>query len=141
MAKTYLFQRKRCDALDLLANDSSYAWFGIGGGPGNNCKRNRDCSVVVAPFTTGPLGTGSGWMFKKRSPFLRIINHYYLSMKESGSVERLTRRKNRPEFDSKYYLPKQACDHYEGKPIGIHKASSIFAIMVVGIGLGFIFFA
>ena len=95
---------------------------------------------MVAPFTTGPLGTGSGWMFKKRSPFLAILNHYYLLMKESGSKTRLASRTNRPEFDSEYYLPKQACDHYEGKPIGIHKASSIFAIMIVGMGLAFIFF-
>ena len=62
-------------------------------------------------------------------------------MQESGSVKRLKSRRNRPEYDSDYYRPKVSCEHYEGKPIGIHKASSIFAILMVGIGLGVIFLA
>ena len=135
-----LLQSRKCDAFEKLANDSSYAWFGISNGVSTSCKRNWDCSVKNAPFTTGILGIGGGWMFKKRSPFLPILNHYFLLMEESGTVWRLRRRMHRPEYDLNYYLPKQKCEHYEGKPIGIHKASSVFGILIIGIATCFIFF-
>ena len=129
-----------CIVMENIANESDNAYFKISSKPLTSCKRVFDCSVVIAPFTTGELGTGTGWMFQKRSPFLKIFNHYYYMMKESGSIERLRRRRNRPEFDSNYYKPKTTCENHEGKAIGIYKSSSLFIILMIGVGVGFLIF-
>ena len=62
-------------------------------------------------------------------------------IKESGSAKRLQYRKNRPDYYTEYYFPQPNCGNYEGKPIGIHKSSSIFAIFITGATLGSIIFA
>ena len=94
-----------------------------------------------APFTSGALGKGSGWMFEKRSPFLPIFNHYFNKIKESATFKRLQRRRNRPEFDSNYYFPEPTCDTQRGKPIGLYKIFSTFAIVMIGAGVCFIIYA
>ena len=127
-----------CYGLEKVAKDGSSAYFMISSKPLTSCKRFYDCSVVVAPLTTGILGSGVGWMFKKRSPFLQIFNHYFYKIEESGSYQRLRRRRNRPEFDLNYYRPELTCKTHKGKPVGIYKISSVFAIVAVGVGIGFL---
>lgn len=129
-----------CDVMEEIANESNNAYFKISSKPLTSCRRVFDCSVVIAPFTTGALGTGTGWMFLKRSPFLPIFNYYYNMMKESGSIERLRRRRNRPEFDSNYYKPKATCQNHEEKAIAIYKSASLFIILMIGVGVGFLIF-
>ena len=130
-----------CKVLEKVASESSNAHFRISSTPLSSCQKVFDCSVVISSFTTGALGTGAGWMFHKRSPFLPIFNYYYHMMKESGSVLRMKRRMNRPEFDSNYYYPKQTCENLEGKPIGIYKSSSLFIILMLGAFVCFLIFA
>ena len=129
-----------CNVTAKVASERSNAYFMISSKPIRTCPKVFDCSVVVAPFTTGALGTGTGWMFPKRSPFLPIFNHYYHVIKESGSVIRMRRRRNRPEFDSNYYKPKTTCENLEGKPIGIYKSSSLFIILMIGVFFCFLIF-
>ena len=129
-----------CKVMEKIASESSNAYFRITSQPLSSCQKVFDCSVVIAPFTTGALGTGAGWMFQKRSPFQPIFNHYYHIMKESGSVRRMQRRPNRPEFDSNYYKPKTTCENLEGKPIGIYKSSSLFIILMIGVFVCFLIF-
>ena len=105
-----------------------------------SCKATRDCSVVVAPVTTGPLGTGGGWMFQKRSPFLPIFRHYHDMIRESGTFWRLHQYENRPEMQSDYFYPEPICETHKGKPIGLYKISSIFVIVVIGIGICFLIY-
>ena len=121
--------------MEKVANDNSYAYFLIDDETKQNCREYFDCTVVPAPFTTGTLSTGSGWMFPKRSAFLQIFNHYNLVMQESGTVLRLRREQNRPMYDSKYYFPEPTCEDHEGKPIKLHKSSSLFAILIAGASL------
>ena len=104
-------------------------------------KCKSGCSVVHAPFTPGALGKGGGWMFEKRSPFLPIFNHYFNMIKETATFKRLRRRLNRPEYDSNYYFPIPTCDTHRGKPIGLYKISSTFAIVMIGAGDCFIIYA
>ena len=67
-------------------------------------------------------------------------------MKESGAIYRLRQDYNiagfKPFID---YIPedvdaKGRCETHEGKPVGIHKISSVFAIVVIGIGIGFLIY-
>ena len=125
--------------METVANDSSYALFIIREEPGLKlCKVTRDCSVVLAPVTTGPLATGVGWIFQKRSPFLPIFRHYHDMIRESGTFLRLHQYENRPEMQSNYFYSEPICETHKGKPIGLYKISSIFVIVVLGIGICFL---
>ena len=126
--------------MERVILDSSYALFAFSVNPIiRRCKSG--CSVVIAPFTSGALGRGAGWMFEKRSPFLPIFNHYFNKIKESATSQRLSRTHNRPEYDSNYYFPKPTCETYKGKPIGLYKISSTFAIVIIGAGVCFMIYA
>ena len=126
--------------METIANDSSYAIFRIGPEPKPNSQICGGCSVVRAPITTGPLATGSGWMFQKRSSYLPIFRHYYNMIRESGTTWRLSNLVNRPEFQSEKYSPKPTCETHKGKPIGFYKTSSIFAIVMIGLGICFLIY-
>ena len=129
-----------CNVMETIANESSNAYFKISSNPLTSCQRVFDCSVVIAPFTTGALGTGTGWMFQKRSPFLPIFRHYHDMIRESGTFWRLHEFENRPDFQSNYFYPEPICETHKGKPIGLYKISSIFVIVVIGIGIYFLIY-
>ena len=103
------------------------------------CKSG--CSVAIAPFTSGALAQGNGWMFQKRSPFLPVFNHYFNKIKESATFKRLRRLSNRPEYESNYYFSKPTCETRKGNPIGLYKISSMFAIVIIGAGACFMTYA
>ena len=104
-------------------------------------KCKSGCSVVIAPFTSGGHGKGSGWMFEKRSPFLPIFNHYFNKIREAATFKRLSEYHNRPEFDSNYYLQIPTCETNKGKPIGLYKISSTFAVVMIGAGVCLMIYA
>ena len=122
-----------------VANDASYASFFIKHGQDKDCPEYMDCRVVAAPFSSYTGTGGAGWLFPKRSPFLPIFNYYFWIMKGSGAYGRIMKPQNRPGYNPKSITKKQ-CEILEGKPIGIHKSSSVFNLLMAGLCLSILIF-
>ena len=78
---------------------------------------------------------GSGWLFRKRSQFYPVFKQYYAAIKEAGTVERISAQYYNIDIG---YKKDQLCSNHEGKPIGMKKAYSLFAIVILGLGLSMV---
>ena len=122
-----------------VAKDASYASFLIKQTQDKDCPEYVDCRVVAAPFSSYTGTGGAGWLFPKRSPFLPIFNYYFWIMKGSGAYGRIMKPQNSPLYNPKSIIYQQ-CENLEGKPIGIHKSSSVFVILIAGLCLSILVF-
>ena len=118
--------------MDKLAKDDSFALGVRSAIP--KCDSYQKCEVVRHPLVVD-RSLGGGWMFPKRSAFFPIFRHYVGLVKEGGSIERMMESRL-----GKKNLPDQECPNYEGDPIAMKKAFSLFAIIFGGIGLSLIIF-
>ena len=120
--------------MDNLVEDDSYALFQGFQGRNPIYDSYLKCKVVMTPFVVDRT-LGGGWMFPKGSPFLPIFKHYVGLVKEGGSDKRI---------EDSYRGPKdlldQECLEYDGDPIGMKKAFSLFGIILGGMGLSLIIF-
>ena len=76
-----------------MIEDDSYALFLVGSEAPVDCDRFYKCDIVAAPFTTGIINLGKGWMFQKRSPFLRLFKRAFRKMEEADLKLNLKKRK------------------------------------------------
>ena len=119
--------------MDKIVEDDSFALFLLITGR-QICDSYKKCKVVKTPFLVSKT-LGAGWMFPKRSPFLPILNNYIGLAIEGGTYKRI---KN--SHDENMHLPDQDCLEYDGQPIQMRKAFSLFGMILGGIGLSFIIF-
>ena len=122
-----------CEQMDKLVDDDSFAQFYIESGS-PHCDSYKKCKVVKTPFVVSKM-LGAGWMFPRRSPFLPILKHYFGLFKEAGTYNRL-----KDSHDENNHLPDQECFEYDGHPIQMQKAVSLFGLILGGMGISFIIF-
>ena len=126
-----------CEKMDKLVDDDSFAVFAVyGEGSPPDCTCYKKCKVVKTPFVVSKM-LGAGWMFPRRSPFLPILKHYFGLFKEAGTYNRL---KDSHKENKNNHLPDQECFEYDGHPIQMQKAVSLFGLILGGMGLSFIIF-
>ena len=96
------------------------------------CPSYQKCKVIkkIVPFTGSKTTGGRGWLFPKRSPFLPILNKYFLELKEAGHKRRIGLK---AEYTPSKLLPDQECENLDGHPISMHKVISLFTLFVVGL--------
>ena len=122
-----------CEQMDKVVDDDSFAVFLITSRI-PHCDSYKKCKVVKTPIVVSKT-LGSGWMFPKRSPFLPILKHYIGLFKEAGTFKRL----QNSHYENNY-SPDQECFEYDGHPIQMQKAVSLFGLILGGMGLSFIIF-
>jgi hypothetical protein len=93
----------------------------------NLCRRYASCEVVVVPYIVDTI-LGGGWLLPKGSPYLPIMEYYVSAILEGGVSGRMAKSYSEGAGDP-------ICHEYDGKPIGVHKAFSLCAIVFLGVGL------
>jgi hypothetical protein len=69
------------------------------------------------------------YAFQKDSPYLDLFNYFITQLKESGSYEKISQ-----EYESK----PQICPDYSGKSLGFDSCITMFLVILMGLGLGFL---
>ena len=125
-------QEYACKVFNKIAEDDSYAGFFVTGMPDGimTCGALTNCQVVVVPHVIYQL-MGAGWIFPKRSALLSMFKVHVSAIKERGVSQRIytswaTTLKG---------TPSQICPDFDGQPIGINKAFSLFGLMAIAAGL------
>ena len=127
-----------------MVEDDSYALFLVGSEAPVDCDRFYKCDIVAAPFTTGIINLGKGWMFQKRSPFLKLFKRAYRKMEEAGTIRKMEERLRRERNFERYHLKDQICSRLDGSRIGFegaNKSAMLFALFVGGVSISQIIFA
>lgn len=87
----------------------------------------KSCSIIVLPkvyvYRRFSLG------FQKDSPFLKLFDHYFKTMAESGLLDQITK-----SYDP---LP-QECPDYTGTALGFHTLNFPFLVISGGIIMSFV---
>ena len=91
------------------------------------CPKFTSCDVVIVPYIVDTI-LGGGWLFPKGSPYLPIMEFYVSAILEGGIYGRMIESYEENTGG-------QQCAEYDGKPIGVHKAFSLCAIVFLGIGM------
>ena len=128
--------------MESIVEDDSYVGYIQGSssdGCMDNCELYRDCKAVVIPYVIYK-SAGSGWIFPKNSPLLPIFQHYVTSLVKEGGMMKKIEDKIKIEMDNNPLMPCQICADYDGAPIGIEKAFSLFGLLIGGAGLCWITF-
>jgi hypothetical protein len=86
-----------------------------------------NCEIVATPAKYAFVPNTYG--FQKDSPYLDIFNYFITQLKESGSYEKISK---------KYASQPQICPDYSGKSIGFDSCVTMFLVIVMGHGLGFL---
>jgi hypothetical protein len=86
-----------------------------------------NCEYVAIPAKHGFIPYAYG--FQKDSPYLDLFNHLIIQLIESGSYKKISR---------KYESKPQICPDYSGKSIGFNSCVTMFLVMLMGLGLGFL---
>ena len=124
-------QEYACKVFTKIAEDDSYAGFYVNGGDGIiTCDVLTNCQVVVVPHVIYQL-MGAGWIFPKRSALLSMFKVHVSAIKERGVAQRIE-----TSWASRLKgTPSQICPDFDGQPIGINKAFSLFGLMAIAAGL------
>jgi hypothetical protein len=88
----------------------------------------ENCEIVAIPAKFGFVPDAYG--FQKHSPYLDIFSYFITHFKESGSYENIRR---------KYESKPQICPDYSGESIGFDSCVTMFLVILMGFGLGFLF--
>ena len=123
-----------------MVEDDSYALFLVASETPAECDRFYKCDIVAAPFLTGIINIGKGWMFQKRSPFLPLFKRTFRKMEEAGTVRKIEDKTRREQNFERYHLTDQICNALDGNPIGREKSWSLLLFFVGGVGLSQIIF-
>ena len=127
-----------------MIEDDSYALFLVGSEAPVDCDRFYKCEIVAAPFTTGIINLGKGWMFQKRSPFLKLFRRAFRKMEEAGTIKKMEERLRRERNFERYHLKDQICSRLDGSIIGFdgaNKSFMLFVLFVAGVSLSQFIFA
>ena len=118
--------------LNRVAEDDSYVAYMIATGSGimTRCDVMYQCRIILVPHVI-TRSLGSGWIFRKRSALLSMINVKMPAILEKGIRSRI--KWSYSPFGKG--SPDQLCEDYDGQPIGINKSFSLFGIMFLGAGL------
>ena len=87
----------------------------------------KKCEVIGLPKKYGR--SQMGYTVPKNSSFRGALAYYTQQMIESGTVDRMK---------AIYEYEDQVCPSYEGKALGLHKCFLLFALVLIGTGLGLI---
>jgi hypothetical protein len=87
-----------------------------------------NCEFVAIPAKYGFISNAYG--FQKYSPYLDIFNYFIIQLKESGSYKKI---------NIKYVSKPQICPDYSGKSLGFNSCVTMFLVILMGLGLGFLF--
>ena len=123
-----------------MVEDDSYALFVVGSEAPVDCDRFYKCDIVAAPFTTGIVNLGKGWMFQKRSPFLSAFKRAFRKMAEAGTIRKMEDRLRRDKNFERYHLKDQICSGLDGTPIGWNKSLLLFLAFAGGVSLSLLCF-
>ena len=121
--------------MEIIVNDDSYAAFITEPEVSvKQCEAYYKCKAIRVPFTA-TKDFGSGWMFKKRSPFLKLFQETSKLLHERGVIKRIY-----SSYDARQSLPEQECPNYDGKAVGWKKSFTQFGILMFGAVLSMILF-
>jgi hypothetical protein len=87
-----------------------------------------NCEFVAIPGKYAFIPNAYG--FQKDSPYLDIFNYFITQLQESGSYEKISR---------KYESKSPICPDYSGKSLGLDSCVIMFLVVLMGLGLGFLF--
>ena len=120
--------------MDKVAEDPSYvAYIKAYKGRLGLCQMYTSCKVIPLPQIISK-NLGGGWILKKDSAFSPILSYYVSLIKESGAYDKI-----KASYDA-FIEQDQICSHYDGRPIGIHKAFSLLGVILVGISISLLLF-
>jgi hypothetical protein len=86
---------------------------------------NCEFIVIPAKYHFTPVAYG----FQKDSPYLGIFNYFIFELKQMGSYEKIAQ---------KYEHKPQICPNYSGKALGFDSCVTMFLVILMGLGLGFL---
>ena len=92
-------------------------------------KIYTNCEILAIPekFRYTPYGLA----LQKNSPFLKLINHYLIEMRDKGIYQKII---------SKYEPGPQICPDSSGLPIGFENCFTAFLCLLGGMAIGLILF-
>jgi hypothetical protein len=86
-----------------------------------------NCEIVAIPAKYAFIPYAYG--FQKDSPYLDIFNYFLSQLQESGSYKKISK---------KYASQPQICPDYSGKSLGFDSCVTMFLVIIMGLGLGFL---
>ena len=123
-----------------MVEDDSYALFLAASEPPVDCDRYYKCDIIAAPFETGVINIGKGWMFQKRSPFLPFFKRAFTKMEQAGTIRKIEDRTRREQNFERYHLKEQICSSLDGTEIGWNKALLLFLLFFTGVAISQLIF-